>query len=282
MKIVKIVIVAVLVAALGFGVYKIIDSGKKGKMEETGGIIIPEGCDVDWQTDYIEKEFKKIPNGEFKMLKQRRQEMQGVLDKQSTGMPKKCKETVDLILRNRYQLRFISMTNCEFEGSKWPHYADIKGIDKELLTELSQGSTELKKIETVCNEYDNVLSYNKRVNGQCSQRANSIDAKWNLANTRTLIGGRPSVSAPVNHTDAYKNSAPEKVKNRLFEGHVNFLKSLKQVAENIITSSNYYEVYNKYSLEFEKFKNNAVSVYGVSYSRVREKTEQLELEDFEQ
>ena len=286
MKTVKIIIVAVLVAALGFGVYKIIDSGKKDTPTETDEIIIPEGCDVEWQTGYIEKEFEKIPNGEFKILKQRRVEMQGVLDDQMADAQKKCKETVDLILRNRYQLRFISMANSEFEANQWPHYTDIKEMNNSLLAELSQGSTELKKIETICNEYDKVLSYYKRVMGQSRQRAKSINDQWNLSNTRNLImGGRPSASAPVNHTDTYNNSALDKVKDTLFKGHVKFLESLKQVAENDIsqnhTKSNYYEVDNKYSLELEIFKNNAASLYGVSNSKVREIIYRLELPDFE-
>lgn len=56
----------------------------------------------------------------------------------------------------------------------------------------------------------------------------------------------------------------------------------EKVDDNISADSNSYEVDNKCSLELEKFKNNAVSVYGVSNSKVREKTAQLELEDFEQ
>ena len=277
MKALKITIVAVLVAALGFGVFKILSNGNE---TDTGiGIEIPEGCDLDWAQEYIDSAYRVIPNGQFKTLKKRREEMQGNFARMMSDSPKKCQETVELILRNRYQSRFIQMANYEFDDTNWPHYFDIRDMNKALLTELSQGSKELKKIESVCKEYGIVINYNSRVKKQYDQRPTSINDHWDVANTRSIIGSTPTASSPVDHTTQYATSRKSNVKSRLYNGHVAFLEALVSLAQTEIiknkTKSHYNQVCEIVTKEIELFRNNANTLYDKDYSTVKNKAEQL-------
>lgn len=285
MKSIKITIVAVLVAALGFGVFKIISNRPVPVSDPY--IKIPEGCDLDWAQEYIDSVYRAIPNGQFNTLKKRREEMQGSFAKMMSDSPKKCKETVELILRNRYQSRFIQMVNDEFDDTHWPHYYDICDMNKSLLTELSQGSAELKKIESVCKEYGTVINYNNRVKMQYVQRPTSINDHWDFPNTRSLIGSTPTASAPVDHTAQYASSRKSNVKNQLYNGHVAFLEALVNLAQNEIiknkTKSRYNQVCEIVTKEIELFRKEADSLYGKEYGTVKNKAEQLnnKLDEYE-
>ena len=281
MKAVKIIVVAVLLAALGFGLYLIIapSGGTNDNAESATEIVIPDGCDLEWAQLYIDSIYRAIPNGQFQALKKRRAEMQGNFDDMMTGSPRNCQETVKLMLRNRYQSRFITMANTEFEGKEWPHYSDIKEMNKALLTEVSQGSQDLKRIELICKEYGQVLSYNSRVKKQSYQRPSSLRDHWNFSNTRSLIANSPSVSAPVDHTLQYVSSKPGNVKTILYNGHMAFLEKLIGLARSEIldnrTDSNYNRVFDIVTNEIELFKTNAASLYGQGYSSVNGTADRL-------
>ena len=267
MKALKITIVAVLVAALGFGLYKII--ANHIDKPDDGKIIIPEGCDLEWDQNYIDSAYSAIPYGQFKTLKQRRQEMQGNYDRKMSDYPPQCQATVELILRNRYQSRFIQMADHEFEGSDWPNYSDIRDMNAALLKELSQGSNDLKRIESVCKEYGQVLYYNSLVKKQCSQRPTTVSDHWDFSNTRNLLGRTPTTSARVDHTTQYSLSRLDNVKDRLYNGHVAFLDALVNLAESEIdknpTRSNYNRVSDIVAKEIEKFDKDAASLYSKNY-----------------
>lgn len=286
MKAIKITIVAVLLAALGFGVYKIIANGNNPTPVEDS-IVIPDGCDLDWAQQYIDSSYRAIPYGQFKTLKKRREEMKGNFNSMMSESPKKCQETVDLMLRNRYQSRFVQMVNNEFEDVFWPHYSEIRDMNKALLNELSQGSAELKKIDSICKEYDKIAYYNKRVKDQCDQRPSALNDHWDFSSARNLIGDTPTASAPVDHTNQYESSRPSNVKSRLYNGHIAFLESLLSLAKSDIitnsTRSNYDRVCDIVSKEVEQFKNNAASLYDKEYTSVKNKAEQLnkQLDGFE-
>ena len=283
MKAIKITIVAVLVAALGFGIYNIINPGEipgKDDGEEGDSLVIPEGCDLDWDQQYIDSVYKSIPNGQFQTLKKRRAEMTANYNNVMKDLPDKCKETVKLILRNRYLSRFIAMANREFEGSNWPHYSDIRDMNKGLMDERSQESSEdLKKIEKICNEYSQVANYNSKVKSQSGQRPSSVSDHWNFSNTRTLINSTPSASAPVDHTAQYEASRQGSVKSSLYDGHVAFLTKLVALARQDImnnnTEPNYNRVFDIVTNEIERFKTNAESLYSKGYSSVNGTAERL-------
>lgn len=287
MKAIKFTIVAVLVAALGFGLYIIIDPFNKDDSESGSEIVIPEGCDLEWAQQYIDSVYHTIPNGQFQTLKNRRGEMQGNFNNMMTGTPKKCQETVGLMLRNRYQSRFIQMANSEFAEKNWPHYSDIRDMNKTLLAELSQGSQDLKKIESICKEYDQVVYYNNRVKNQSYQCPSTLYDHWNLSYVKNLISNTPSASTPVDHTIQYESSKSENVKKVLYNGHVSFLEEMVDLTQTQImdnpTKSNYNQVCEIVSREIEQFKNNAASIYSKDYSTVEKKAEQLNkrMDDYE-
>lgn len=278
MKAIKIIIVAVLVAALGVGIYKFIEP-VPGPDPDPNPIVIPDGCDLEWDQQYIDSVYRSIPNGQFQTLKRRRSEMTANYNKVMERSPQKCKETVDLILRNRYQSRFIVMANSEFDGKNWPHYSDIRDMNKGLLSELSQGSSDLKKIEKVCNEYGQVVNYNSKVRSQSYQRPSSISDHWNLSNTKNLINSTPSASAPVDHTTQYESSRQGNVKDILYKGHVAFLEKLVELARLQImdekTESNYNRVFDTVTREIDQFKTNSESLYSKGYSSVNGTAERL-------
>ncbi len=284
MKAIKIAIVTVLVAALGFGLYSIIDPFHEESDESSkGDIEIPEECDLDWAQQYIDSVYRTISNGQFQILKNRRGEMKSQFNNMMTGTPKKCQETVNLILRNRYQTRFVQMTKNEFAGKDWPHYSDIKEMNMALLNELSRGSSELKEIESVCNEYGKIVSYNARVKAQSNQRPSSIYNHWNFTNTKDLIDKAPSASSPVDHTTQYDLSKTESVKSILYKGNVSFLEALVRIANTEIgnnpTKKYYDQVCEIVTKEIEEFKNKASSIYGrasSSESKARELNNELD------
>lgn len=281
MKAIKIIIVAVLAAALGFGIYIIIKPREVVSDDDERGrnIVIPDGCDLEWDQQYIDSVYKSIPNGQFQTLKKRRSEMTANYNSVMTDSPQKCKETVDLILRNRYQSRFIAMANSEFEGKSWPHYSDIRNMNKGLLSELSQGSSDLKRIEKICNEYGQVAYYNSKVRSQSQQRPSSISDHWNFSNTKDLINSTPLASEPVDHTAQYEASRLGHVKSLLYGAHVAFLNKLVELARQEIkdnnTESHYNSVFDTVTKEIEKFKTIAESLYGKSYSSVNSTAESL-------
>ena len=282
MKTIKLIIVAVLVAALGFGIFYIINPGKIPVIddgEKGDSIVIPDGCDLEWDQQYIDSVYKTIHNGQFQILKRRRDEMTANYNNVMKDSPQKCKETVDLILRNRYQSRFIVMANSEFDGKNWPHYSDIRDMNKGLLSELSQGSSDLKKIEKVCNEYGQVVNYNSKVRRQSYQRPSSISDHWNISNTKNLINSTPSASAPVDHTVQYETSRQGNVKDLLYKGHVSFLEKLVELARLQImderTESNYNRIFDTVTREIDQFKTNSESLYSKRYSSVNGTAERL-------
>ena len=272
MKAFKITIVVVLMAAMGFGLYQVINPSDKDIPESSTEIVIPDGCDLEWDQMYIDSVYKAIPNGQFHVLKQRREEMTANYNNVMAGSPKRCKETVDLFLRNRYQSRFIQMTENEFRGKSWPNYQVIRDMNLALLRELSQGSEDLKKIKAICEEYGTVASYNSRVKSQSYQRPKRLNDHWNLTNAQNLIGNPPSASAPVDHTVQYESSRPGKVKGLLYDGHVAFLNALLELAREEILSnptvSNYNNVFDTVAIEIDKFKRNAASLYGKGHGTV--------------
>lgn len=298
MKVLKIVIVAIIVAALGFAIYEIIRSDEINTGEDV--ITIPDGCDQASMQDkmkYIDSVFSCIPFDRFDSLQASRHRLEKTYDDIMKYEDQKCQETVQLMILNAQKNRFEEMVEHEFMGNKWSHWQIIKKMNDALMADYKQYKSSfnennlkvieenLNKIKATCDEYGVVLSYYNRVIGQSKKRANTLDDRWNYDYTRQLLSGRPSVSAPVNHTDAYNNSNPDNVKRLLYDGNIAFLESLKQLAENKVRGNcdrnQYFSDYDKVSQEVAKFRDNARSLYNKSYSIVRDKADEMELGDFE-
>lgn len=281
MKTIKIILVVALSAALGFGIYKMVEgrapNGESAKCDTC--IEFPKECNSDWAKKYIVEEYDKVPDGEFNMLKKRREEMQYYFKDMMKEKPAECQKVVDLYLCNRFQSRFVKMTENEFKEATWPHYETIKRMNVSLLDELKGGSEALKKNKTICDEYDRVVNYNYRVNAQCNQRPSSVNAKWNYETTEKLINNTPLTSEPVSHTDQYESSRQGNVRTRLYNGNVAFLDSLINLASKEIIGNPKKkfcdDVSNSVSKEVERFKKEADELYSKNYSDILKKYNQL-------
>lgn len=281
MKTIKIILVAALLAALGFGIYKMVEgrepNGESAKCDTC--IEFPKECNSDWAKEYIVDEYGKVPDGEFNLLKQRREEMQYNFKSMMADKPKKCQETVELYLCNRYQSRFVQMAENEFKGITWPHYETIKRMNAALFDELKGGSEALKKNKAVCDAYDKVLNYNAQVRNQCKQRPSSVNSKWNFEETKSIIDNTPSASEPVSHTTQYESSRQGNVKTLMYNGHVAFLDSLVNLARKEITGKPTKEhcdkVYDIVSKEVDQFKQKADKLYNKNYDDILKKYNKL-------
>ena len=281
MKALKIIIVAVFIAAFGVGIYFIIPHKNSQGTDVIDEQTIKD-CDLEFDRNYIEKEYKAIPDGEFKKLLERRKEMEGNYRNIMADRPEQCRKTVNLILRNRYLDRFVAMATKEFEGADWPHFKQIREMNSQLMKELTDNNKDLSNIKATCDKYSEVASFNGRVSGQSNQRASAVTSKWNFNNTRSLINSIPSATAPVDHTTAYAKTRSSEVKSRLYSGHVEFLKSLvRNARESIVnnpTESQWEYAVDMVSQEIELFKDKANSLYGKSYSNIYDVTNKLNTE----
>ena len=271
MKTIKIILVTLLVIALGVGLFFLISKDGIDTGVPPDGPKIPEECNLEWAEHYIDSVYRAIPNGEFKQLETRRHQMQNHFDKLTQGYPAQCGETIVLMLRNRYTVRFVAMTKSEFADARWPHFVDIRRMNNDLMKEVTQANVELKTIESTCSEYGEVLAYNRKVKDQQGQRPSSIRTRWDDINSKILIDIPPSASAPVTHTTAYDASRPGEVKSALYKGNVSFLEALVQMAFSEIKSDptrlHYNQVCNTVSEEIERFEKYSYSLYGIDGSQ---------------
>lgn len=264
MKAIKIIIVAVIVAALGFGVYKIVHNKPKDPTG-SGGIEFPEGCSVD--SSYIKSQFGIIKDTEFDELKQRYQQLYDLYSNEYRNEPE-CLYPIIFTLRKHYLTRFVTMADKEFEGKKWPHYSSIKNMNADLTKELSNNNENLQRIDRICKEYSKVWSHNNLVDTQCGKRPKSVLDKWDINNTQTLINkDRPSASEPVKHTTQYEDTEKSKIKNRLYEGHIAFLDALVDLLEKTIDNNTIKQTWidsyrEPVAKEIEAFEKNSNTLYG--------------------
>lgn len=280
MKALKIIIVVVIVAALGFGIYKIVQN--KPETPEIEDIDIPEGCEgvVSSAQQLIETRFNAVKDGEFNKLKSVPADLQSFFVGQD--IESECMTSVNVIMRNRYLVRFIAMAKNEFSKKTWDwnNFITIEAMDKDFLNE-EKVNTDLKEFKTICEEYRKVASYHAKVYGgtktvgQCEKRPKSIDDRWDDANTQNLINDQPSANEPVKHTTLYENTRKSPVRVSLHDGHVAFIDALvekaKESIQNNPTEDNYWKVVNKVSdanSEITLYQNNAKSRYDVSTSVV--------------
>lgn len=278
MKTVKLIIVAVIIAALGYGIYRIVE--KSEPTPNPPGFEVPEGCDLESTQNYVEFELSKIKDTDFDGLKKRYEELGALLKKEMDDAPQ-CLAVVTLNLRGVYLKRFVQMSDKEFSAAKWPNYLSIDRMNKSLKEELSKENADLNRIENTLNEYKKVLSYNERVKRQSAQRPKTIKSEWNYKNTKSIIDERrPDVNEAVNHTDEYKNTDKNNVKTRIYKGHVRFLESLVVLLENGINDDVVSEEWKNndrelVAKEIELFAQRARDYYDASNTDVQSVSERL-------
>lgn len=280
MKTLKIIIVAVIVAALGIGIFKIVQN--KPETPEIEELAIPEECEgvVALAKQLIETRFNAVKDGEFNKLKSIPEDLQSFFVGQNVAS--ECMTSVNVIMRNRYLVRFIAMAKSEFakKSWNWNNFESIESMNKEFLNE-EKDNADLKEFKRICEEYRAIAVYNAKVYGgtktvgQCQKRPTSINDRWDYANTQKLIDDQPSANEPVKHTTLYEKTRKASVRGSLHDGHVAFIDVLVEKArENIQknpTEENYRNVINVVSdssSEITLYQNKAKSMYGVSTSVV--------------
>lgn len=277
MKTIKITLVAVIVAAIGVAAYFLMKPGPTPPSES--GPQMPEGCDVKFAYDYVESNFTDVPMEDFCALKQRRMHMQDLFKNEMKDFAKQCQDNVQLKLLYEYQNRFLQMTNKEFEEKVWRHFDAIDEMTTSLLKEMQQGSTALKDVEKTCMSYKKLRAFNARVKRQSSQIPTSLSSTWNLGEANQIISSVPTFAAPVSHTALYADTRVEKVKKRLYEGHVAFLDSLFAMAYRSIpevpTQSQWINAYQGPTAQLELFQQNAAKTYQANADAVKNVAKRL-------
>lgn len=231
MKTIKIIIVAVLLAVIGFVVYLISNSTPPTTTTDgNGGGGIPIGCEyIKKDSAYIDSVFKAIPNGDFEKLngvnQTRMAEYDSLMEKDMVD----CREAMQMLIHSLYRNRFVEMADNEFNGREWQHFKNLYATNTTLLN-MEPESPRLKRIDKICKEYNAILVFNGRVWNQCQQKPKSTDSEWNAANTRNILSSIPSASEPVSHTSAYANA--RQAREKLYSSHVVFLDSLIVLTKN--------------------------------------------------
>ena len=302
MKTIKILTVVAMVAALGFGVYKVFKGDTPTESITGTGQIITDpssDCNLDWKQQYIDSVYRAVPDRNFKALQERRAEMQDSFDSVMSGSSEICIKNVKQMLSNGYQSRLIEMAHSEFDDADWPNCSKIKTMSSELLSELRNDIDELRQIDSawspntaaldsiieICDEYQKVVNYNASVGRQSSQTPGSFRSSWDFYNTKYLINNTPMASDPVTHTTKYAFSRRNDVIKRLYRGHVGFLNQLVRLAGREIQHNPTRDCYNNVrevvSKEIQKFEDSAGGLYG-SYGAFRQEAKELyrKLDDY--
>lgn len=283
MKAIKIIIVAVALAALGFGIFKMATY----KAPDEGGdvnVSFSTGCE---KTDSlamakIKKAYRKINDDDFDGL-------QSCYDQNLSYYTNDvschdCMIDIRIMLNSIHRMRFVEMSKMELGKKEWPHYKKIGALcDTCLKVPQAKKDKDLLWIRQGCSEYDSILEYNRKVNGQRYSRPKEMRSSWNMKNTKKLINGRPTAHNPADKTTAYEESEKSKVRAKLFDAHVDYLKAFVNLAKNNTTKQpdpNTWELWEtKVFSEFATLTQER-QVYGKSSSEVENKVKEVKSDMF--
>lgn len=235
MKAIKIIIVAVALAALGFGIYKMATY----KAPDEGwdvDVAFSTGCEkIDSLAKAkIKKAYRKIKDDDFDGLQSCYEQQ---LSYYTNDMScRDCMIDIRIMLNSIHRMRFVEMSKMELNKKEWPHYKKIDALcDTCLKVPMANKDKDLLWIRQGCTEYDSILEYNRKVNGQSYSRPKELKSSWNMENTKKLINGRPTAHNPADKTTAYEESEKSKVRAKLFDAHVEYLKAFVNLAKNNTT-----------------------------------------------
>lgn len=267
MKAIKITLTVILLAAMGVGLYYIL---RPTPHPDTFDLTIPKGCPLNLNdTLYLDSVFHTIAYGDFEQLKNRRAEFDNTYQNITQKEGDDCKQTAKNMVEFSYYKRFLELTNNEFSAGQWPHVVTIKQMNDDLL-QISQNNGNLKSIKRNCSDYMALQNYNNQIDAQCKQKPSSIESKWDGKNTKQLIDRTISTADPVTHTNIYNETRTDKVRARLYYGHLDFLKKLVTLAKKKIqedpTQENYYNVYNTVTNEIDRFQGKSNGKDEFTYS----------------
>lgn len=292
MKTIKIFLVVVLVAAFGFGIYKVLQKDQ-AVSDTKPAIVLPNNCDHNAmmkKKDYIDSVFSAIPLSRFDSLISTRNRLNRTYSKIMKNADPECQKTVSLLVLNGEMTRFTIMAEDEFQKTDWDNYKQIESICDSMIEEYSANESEINKENTrkiinqlnhfsiLCSQYSELVNFNDNVNYQCNQRPASYYSRWNYNNTMNLIESIPTyTSDTISKTTQYESSRLGNVKNKLYLGHIAFLDSLVRIVciEVNKKPARKEDIIKDASKEIEKFKDKAYSYYGKD-DAAYEKYKQLE------
>ena len=279
MKAVKIIIVAVVLAALGVGIWKMCNTEPPKPFRAWKDQIPPECTGF---AEIVEKscdnEYGKLHDGDFDGLQTCYNSQKNLFDNDESSA--NCKEVIGLVLNNIHRERFVEMSNKEQSNKEWPNLEKMASLCDTHINIAGDSDSDLLRIKQGCTEYAALEEYLSNVNQQCNKTkpSSGLDSKWDMGNTRNLILSRPEANDPANHTKPYEDSEKSKVQARLFDAHVKYLKKFVEKAKANVTENPSKQKWGNWSgavrRELDVFVQNA-KVYGKLQSDVNAKVQEV-------
>lgn len=277
MKAVKIIIVVAVLAALGFGIWKIV-TGIVPEGPALDGVDIPEECQgvANRVKKKCDRTYGLLSDGEFDGLQECYNKVYNYFakDRSTEG----CMTSVELALNTIHRKRFVDMSDKEQSNKEWPHREKMEALCDSSMRTAGNSDSDLNRIKRGCTEYDSLVTYNSKVNQQCKSKPSGLKSQWEMSNARYLVSNRPKAHEPANHTKPYEESEKSKVQEKLFTAHVEYLKAFVRKAEYNVKQSPIKKKWDDWSSavhrELKTFENNAQQVYGKAPS---EKAKEVKL-----
>lgn len=180
------------------------------------------------------------------------------------------KKTYKLKLNREYTDKFIAQANYVFDHNDWKK-EDIRIIRAETsrLLNINSGKEGLKEINAVLADYDTLVKFNNKVAKLCVQEPKCKDDHsyfyreddWNSSYARKLISSVPSVDSKAKNAPVYARTRQDKVKDRLHQGHKNYMKTKLDLSEDEAKSYNYDSARNTDYSKMKSLLNKCCDTY---------------------
>lgn len=284
MKAVKIIIVAVVLAALGYGIWKMV-TPEAPKPHRAWKDQIPPECTgfAEIVESSCDAEYGNLQEGDFDGLQTCYASQKSLFENDESS--ENCIDVISMVLNNIHLECFVEMSNKEQSRKEWPHREKMASLCDACMSTAGDSDPDLVRIKQGCTEYAALVNYNSRVQSQCGSRPSSLNSQWNLDNTKKLINGRPETHDPANHTKPYEDSEKSKVQDKLFVAHGQYLKAFVKNAETNVMETTNKKMWDDWSggarRELDVFTANAKQVYGKSSSEVSDKAQEVKNDLFD-
>lgn len=268
MKAVKIIIVAVVLAALGYGIWRIF-SAEKPKVPRAWKSEIESQCQgfSELVEAYCDSAYQLLDDGNFDGLQDCYNEVDAfyAADESVKG----CEHVVTWVLNNIHREYFVAMSKKEQDNKEWPHRGKMEALCDSSMRTAGNSDSDLNRIKRGCTEYAALEAYNKKVKEQCGKNKwpSNTESKWDMNHVEKLIKEEcPEANPPANHTIPYEEA--QQAKQKLFDAHVAYLNSFVKKAKDNATTFPSKETWNSWSgavqRELGVFEKKANGVYGIS------------------
>ena len=225
MKHIKLTIILLVVAGALAGIITLITKGK------VNNSVTPKGTDVKSRTieKRIQDKIESASNNSF--CADAYLDILNSIERFFAEEPSN-KATYTLMLQGAYCRKFVQQANYVFDRNAWDSNA-ISTIRKEMNKCLGFFSDDpaLDSIRTVLRNYDQLATFNGKVNKACQQKPKCLEDyrylyktdDWNIENTKNLLNSIPNPIGKVRNSPLYKNTRKECVSERLKKAHSKFI-----------------------------------------------------------